>query len=146
MLTRDGRTIFVLLSTSRIEIRGTRYLLFVIKDITARKVAEKELMEVNRRIAESKLMALRSAMNPHFVFNALNSIQFFIAANERRHAINYLSMFSKLVRGILNHSVQNKVKLSDEINLLTHYIDLELLRFENKFDFEFDTDGTIDLE
>jgi LytS/YehU family sensor histidine kinase len=74
-------------------------------------------------------------MNPHFVFNALNSIQFFIAKNDRLNAISYLSTFSKLIRGILTNSVSNKVKLSEEIELLKHYVNLELLRFENKFDF-----------
>lgn len=116
------------------------------EDVTDRIAKENELLEIKRGIAELKLMALRSAMNPHFIFNALNSIQYFIASHERRNAINYLSMFSKLVRGILTHSVQNKVKLVDELDLLTHYVDLELLRFDNKFDYELKTNPSLDLE
>jgi PAS domain S-box-containing protein len=105
------------------------------EDVTERIQKESELASANKTIGELKLMALRSAMNPHFVFNALNSIQFFIAKNDRLNAINYLSTFSKLIRGILTNSVSNKVKLSEEIELLKHYVNLELLRFENKFEF-----------
>lgn len=105
------------------------------EDVTERLQKERELANANKTIGELKLMALRSVMNPHFIFNALNSIQFFIAKNDRLNAINYLSTFSKLIRGILTNSVNNKVKLSEEIELLKHYVNLELLRFENKFEF-----------
>jgi PAS domain S-box-containing protein len=105
------------------------------EDVTERIQKERELAKANKTIGELKLMALRSVMNPHFVFNALNSIQYFIAKNDRLNAINYLSTFSKLIRGILTNSVSNKVKLSEEIELIKHYVNLELLRFENKFDF-----------
>ncbi len=89
------------------------------EDVTERIQRERELANANKTIGELKLMALRSVMNPHFIFNALNSIQFFIAKNDRLNAINYLSTFSKLIRGILTNSVNNKVKLSEEIELLT---------------------------
>jgi PAS domain S-box-containing protein len=105
------------------------------EDVTERIQKERELAKANKTIGELKLMALRSVMNPHFIFNALNSIQFFIAKNDRLNAINYLSTFSKLLRGILTNSLNNKVKLSEEIELLKHYVNLELLRFDNKFDF-----------
>lgn len=105
------------------------------EDVTDRMQRERELANANKTIGELKLMALRSVMNPHFIFNALNSIQFFIAKNDRLNAINYLSTFSKLIRGILNNSVNNKVKLSEEIELIKLYVNLELLRFENKFEF-----------
>jgi hypothetical protein len=90
------------------------------EDVTERIQKEGELAMANKTISELKLMALRSVMNPHFVFNALNSIQFFISKNDRRNAITYMSTFSKLIRGILTNSVSNKVKLSEEIELLTH--------------------------
>lgn len=105
------------------------------EDVTERMQKERELANANKTIGELRLMALRSVMNPHFIFNALNSIQFFIAKNDRLNAINYLSTFSKLIRGILNNSVNNKVKLSEEIELIKLYVNLELLRFENKFEF-----------
>lgn len=122
-------------------------------DITERVHREEEiqrnaeqLVDANKKIGELKLMALRSAMNPHFIFNALNSIQYFIAKNDRQNAINYLSTFSKLIRGILTHSVNNKTNLANEIDLLKHYVNLEMVRFENKFDLVLDISGEIDLE
>jgi len=109
-------------------------------DVTDRIAREREvvtnleqLAEAEKHIGELRLVSLRSAMNPHFIFNALNSIQFFISNNERHRAIQYLSTFSKLIRGILVGSAQSKIMLSEEIDLLKHYIDLEQLRYENKF-------------
>lgn len=116
------------------------------RNVTDRVVRERELMEANKKIGELKLMALRSVMNPHFIFNALNSIQFFIAKNDRLNAINYLSTFSKLIRGILTNSVKNKIKLADEIELLQHYVNLELVRFEDKFVCVFDVSPDLDLD
>jgi PAS domain S-box-containing protein len=122
-------------------------------DITDRINREREvvqnleqLAEAERRIGELKLMSLRSAMNPHFIFNALNSIQFFISKNERAQAIQYLATFSKLIRGILTGSAQNRIRLSEEIDLLKHYLDLEQIRFENKFTVQFDMDPAIDQD
>lgn len=116
------------------------------EDITERILQEKELVDANKKIGELKLTALRSVMNPHFIFNALNSIQFFIAKNDRQNAINYLSTFSKLIRGILTSSVENKIALSDELELLKHYINLEILRFENKFRVVYNIDSHLDQE
>ncbi|HET6544152.1 MAG TPA: PAS domain-containing protein [Chryseolinea sp.] len=116
------------------------------EDVTERIQKERELASANKTIGELKLMALRSVMNPHFIFNALNSIQFFIAKNDRLNAINYLSTFSKLIRGILTNSVNNKVKLTDEIELLKHYVNLELLRFEEKFEFILSVSPTLEVD
>ena len=91
-------------------------------------------------------MALRAAMNPHFIFNTLNSIQFYIMENDQVNAVSYLSTFSKLIRGILNNSVHHKVKLSDELEMLQHYISLEQMRFENKFDFVLCIPDELDVE
>nr|WP_236676271.1 PAS domain S-box protein [Chryseolinea lacunae] len=116
------------------------------RNITDRVLRERELLEANKKIGELKLMALRSVMNPHFIFNALNSIQFFIAKNDRLNAINYLSTFSKLIRGILTNSVKNKIRLADEIELLQHYVNLELVRFEDKFDCVFEVSPDLDVD
>ena len=116
------------------------------EDVTDRIQKERELASANKTIGELKLMALRSVMNPHFIFNALNSIQFFIGKNDRLNAINYLSTFSKLIRGILTNSMSNKVKLADEIELLKHYVNLELLRFEEKFEFILFVSPTLDID
>lgn len=115
-------------------------------DITDQKEHEKALADAQVKISELRLAALRSVMNPHFVFNALNSIQYFIAKNDRLNAINYLSTFSKLIRGILTNSLNNTIRLSEEVELLKHYIDLEMIRFEGKFSFTIDVESGIDLE
>jgi len=114
-------------------------------NVTERKNRDRELAEANKKIAELKLMALRSVMSPHFVFNVLNSIQFFIAKNDRLNAINYLSTFSKLIRSILTHSVTNKIRLDDEIEMLKNYVHLEMTRFENKFTFNLKIDPDVDV-
>lgn len=114
-------------------------------DITEHRQKEIDLNDANKKIGELRLMALRSVMNPHFVFNVLSSIQFFIANNDRLNAINYLSTFSKLIRSVLNHSVNNLVKISDEIDMLKNYIQLEQVRFDNKFDFNLEVDENLEV-
>lgn len=115
-------------------------------NVTERKIRDRELAEANKKIGELRLTALRSVMSPHFIFNVLNSIQYFIAKNDRLNAINYLSMFSKLVRSILTHSVNNQISLAEEIELLNHYVQLEMVRFENKFNFSIDVAPGVDTE
>jgi tetratricopeptide (TPR) repeat protein len=94
-------------------------------------------------IAEQKL--LRSQMNPHFIFNSLNSIQDFIANYERDDALKYLSKFSKLIRSILKQSSNNNTTVADEIEMLKLYAELESLRFNHKFDCIFDVDDSINI-
>lgn len=118
----------------------------IAEDITERKNRDRELAEANKKIGELKLMALRSVMNPHFIFNVLSSIQFFIARNDKLNAIHYLSTFSKLIRSILSHSVSNTIKLSDEVAMLENYVQLEMTRFENKFEFQLNVDPDVDLD
>jgi PAS domain S-box-containing protein len=143
--TRFGRDLKYSLSPI-IENRKVVGVSVFADNITERKARDRALLEAQQKIGELKLMALRSVMNPHFVFNVLNSIQFFITKNDKLNAINYLSMFSKLVRGVLTHSVSNKIRLSDELEMLTNYIQLEMTRFENKFDFVLEVDPEVDQE
>jgi PAS domain S-box-containing protein len=115
-------------------------------DITEQKQHELEMREMNKKVGELKLMALRSVMNPHFIFNVLNSIQYFIAKNDRINAINYLSTFSKLIRSILTHSTGDKIRLQEEIEMIKNYVDLEQTRFENKFTFELNIDNDVEVD
>ena len=92
------------------------------------------------------MMALRSAMSPHFIFNCLNSIQFFILKNNKKEAVYYLSIFSKLVRNVLDISTKSMVTLATEIEIIKYYVALEQMRFENKFDVAFDIDPEVDPE
>ena len=91
-----------------------------------------------RRIAEAEMSALRSQMNPHFIFNCLNSINRFILVNEPDAAADYLTKFSRLVRLILDHSRTERISLDRELEALRLYIELEAMRFDHKFAYEID--------
>lgn len=93
-----------------------------------------------------KLKALRAQMNPHFTFNVMNSIQHFILNKDEESAIRYLSKFSKLIRAILNNSEKNTITVSEELKVLELYLDLEAMRFEQRFDYEIVVDEKIDRE
>ncbi|HET6227405.1 MAG TPA: histidine kinase [Bacteroidia bacterium] len=107
---------------------------------------EQEKAQVNQKIAEFKMTALRSQMNPHFIFNAIGSIQHFILQNEAKQSYNYLAKFSMLIRNILNNSKEEYISLEQEITTLQLYIELEQIRFENPFKFIIDIEETIDME
>ena len=91
------------------------------------------------------LKSLRTQMNPHFIFNALNSVNGFIARNDELNANKYLVRFSKLMRSILDNSESDFIPLNKEIELLELYLQLEHSRFANKFDYSFDVDTNIDI-
>lgn len=91
-----------------------------------------------------KLKALRSQMNPHFMFNALNSIQEFIILNKKEEASNYLGKFSDLVRGYLSSSANNKISIEDELEIIQTYLELEEIRFEDEFIYTIDFDEELE--
>ena len=91
------------------------------------------------------LKSMRSQMNPHFIFNALNSVNSFIAVNDERNANRYLSEFSVLMRSVLENSDEDFIPLPKEIELLELYVKLEHNRFKEKFDYQINIDKTIDL-
>ncbi len=90
-----------------------------------------------KKVTELELRTLQLQMNPHFVFNALNAVQSFVLTRDSISANNYLSKFANLIRLFLDSSRSKYISLSDEIKLLTLYVEMEMLRFENKFDFHF---------
>lgn len=95
----------------------------------------------NSQINEMEAKALRAQMNPHFLFNSLNSIRLFILKNEVENASDYIAKFSKLLRMILNHSRQDMITVYDEIQSLKLYMDFERLRFDGGFEFDIQIDG-----
>ncbi len=86
-----------------------------------------------QKMSEMEMTALRAQMNPHFIFNSLNSIENFIMQNEKRLASDYLNKFATLVRTILENSRTQAVPLIQDMEAMQLYVDLEKLRFENKF-------------
>jgi ligand-binding sensor domain-containing protein/anti-sigma regulatory factor (Ser/Thr protein kinase) len=96
-----------------------------------------------QKMAETEMQALRAQMNPHFIFNSLNSIENFIMQNEKRLASDYLNKFSSLVRSILDSSRNELVPLTKDMEALQLYIDLEQLRFNNKFTYKTQVDAQL---
>ena len=99
---------------------------------------EKDLLRRNyeRKIAEVEMNTLRAQMNPHFIFNSLNSINDFILSNDPDNASGYLTKFSRLMRLILDNSRSEWVILENELKALQLYIELEAVRFDNAFDYD----------
>ncbi len=91
------------------------------------------------------LKSLRSQMNPHFIFNALNSVNSFIATNDERTANKYLSDFSQLMRSVLENSEEDFIPMEKEIELLELYTNLEHFRFKDKFDYNISVDDNVKL-
>lgn len=108
------------------------FLIFLINKIKIRQIKKQEAAK--RRIKELEIKAVRSQMNPHFIFNALNSIQSLINGNQYKEANIYLSKFAVLLRGVLKNSEKPTVTLSDELQAVELYCQLEQLRFEFKFE------------
>ena len=99
-----------------------------------------------QQITEMRIQALNAQMNPHFLFNVLNSIQSFIVSNNGDQAERFLAKFAKLTRLMLDGSREEKITIEDEVTSLQLYLELEKLRFENKFNFSIEVDETIDTE
>jgi hypothetical protein len=103
-----------------------------------------EKTELEGRLRSSMLTSIKAQMNPHFFYNALNTIQAYIFSNDRNNAITYLSKFSKLTRLILEMSDKQMVRLEEELQSLKLYLELEQARFQNDFTFDFTLDESID--
>jgi tetratricopeptide (TPR) repeat protein len=97
----------------------------------------KKVQIKNKKIA---LQSLRREMNPHFIFNSLNSVNHFIATNNELEANQYLTKFSKLMRGVMENSTEDFIPFHQELDLLQNYLALEKTRFAAKFDYEIDVD------
>jgi len=105
---------------------------------------QNENITLKQKSSELEMLALRAQMNPHFIFNSLNSINLFILENNRLQASEYLSKFSKLIRLILQNSQEAYIPLEKELEALQLYMELESLRFENKFDYTISVAEDID--
>jgi hypothetical protein len=102
--------------------------------------------ELKQQGAELEMQALRAQMNPHFIFNCLNSINRFILKNETEAASDYLTKFSRLIRMVLVNSKNKMITLDDELEMLRLYIDMERLRFKNCFDYKISFLNTVDSD
>lgn len=109
----------------------------------AKKNTELELLQSKQKQAEIEMKALRAQMNPHFIFNSLNSINKYILKNDPVNASRYLTRFAKLIRLILDNSNSKEIALSDELEALKLYIEMESLRFTNKFTYQITVDENV---
>ncbi|GAB3314988.1 hypothetical protein GCM10027299_03820 [Larkinella ripae] len=107
---------------------------------------ERQLLENNKRIAETKLMALRMQMNPHFVFNSLNAINKFVLQNDVDEASLYLTKFSRLMRQMIDNTQTEWVSLRNELKALQTYIELEQLRSDHHFEFSLTVSNTLNQD
>lgn len=112
------------------------------KELAAKQV---ELAGINEQLAEARLAALQAQMNPHFVFNALNSIKRMILDGDNDKASRYLSKFAQMIRMTLEHSREVFVTLDENISYLKAYLDMERLRFDEGFGYTIITDENIDV-
>lgn len=110
------------------------------------KKAENEKADLKIKLLETEARALRAQMNPHFIFNCLNSIKALINKNENDKAVNYLTVFSRLILSLFHNSDKREVGLYEELETCKLYTQLEKMRFGDKVDFVFDIDGSINLK
>ncbi|MCC3217606.1 histidine kinase [Chryseobacterium sp. X308] len=103
----------------------------------------KKVQIKNKKIA---LQSLRREMNPHFIFNSLNSVNHFIATNNELEANQYLTKFSKLMRGVMENSTEDFIPFQQELDLLQNYLALEKTRFADKFDYEIEVDENLNMQ
>lgn len=131
--TRLAKIAYVLLSIALVFM----VFLLILKSAKMRELEKRQLLQAEKR-------SLLSQMNPHFIFNSLNSIQHFIVQNDQFQANNYLTGFSGLIRRILENSNKTLIPLNEEISSLSLYLNMEKLRFENRFDYRIIKDNQMD--
>jgi len=110
----------------------------------SKMAAKRKITEMNNKLTEITHANLRQQMNPHFIFNTLNSIQYYMYQHDKIATNNYLTKFSRLIRKILENSQQTLVPVKDELDVIQLYLELETLRFKDKFTFEITIDEEID--
>ena len=103
-------------------------------------------LEYKSQLLSLEQKALNASMNRHFIFNALNSIQYYINSKDKLSANKYLTSFAKLIRKNLDSSQKNMIPLSEELERLQLYLQLEHMRFKNKFEYELLIDEAVDVD
>lgn len=122
----------------------TTQILKLNKEAEAEKIKQLEIA-FEKQLAEMKVSSLQSQMNPHFIFNSLNSIKLYIIKNDKENAVYYLNKFSKLIRKILAASREREVSLQEELETVNLYANIENIRFKNEIDFQLNIDKKLNL-
>lgn len=129
-----NRTIWIVVSVIILSFFIIAYFLY-----------RQRLLTKEKRIVTLEQDMLRAQMNPHFIFNALNSIKHYIINNEQKNAVHYLNKFSKLVRKILESSQVKEITLEEELATMDLYLNIENIRFSNEIQYEFKVDDSLNL-
>ncbi len=129
-------------------ILGSTILYFrnKIKNKEKERVAQLEKMSLEKELIAINLTALRSQMNPHFIFNALNSIQDLVLQQDTDASYDYIVLFAKLIRNTLNYTTQDFISIEKELEFLNVYLQLEKLRFGNEFTYTISYNSKEDVE
>ena len=101
------------------------------------------LLNVQRELVDLRVKSLRRQMHPHFLFNALNAIQYFITSDKKKEALRYHTLFSKLIRKYILHLDEEMIVLEEEIRMITWYLKLQLLRYHHRFSYTIRIDESI---
>jgi len=131
----------------KMDLRQNRILLYalllvlILLVVIGRIRWQRNLSRKDQQLAELRMKALGQQMNPHFLFNTLNSIQRFILSNEKNASAAYLSKFARLMRMALEHCEKDLVPLSEDMDALSRYLQMEQLRFGKQIDFSIETMG-----
>jgi len=132
---KKNRTMLLISAIAIALLAGILYILYRQYQLNS----EKKLLTLEQTM-------LRSQMNPHFLFNSLNSIKLYIINNEKKNAVYYLNKFSKLVRKILEASSQREIPLAEELETVELYMNIENIRFSNEINFKINIDDTLDTQ
>ncbi len=130
---RKNRTILLITSLALALLAGIFYILY-----------RQFQLKNEKKVLTLEQSMLRSQMNPHFLFNSLNSIKLYIINNEQKNAVHYLNKFSKLVRKILEASSLKEIPLAEELETVELYMNIENIRFSNEIDFKININDDID--
>ncbi len=153
LIEKNKKTQSIYITSILVAVMLLLTTLFYFGRYKAKKEAElilTELKETKKRLAiekkyrSSELKALKAQMDPHFIFNALNSIQDFILLNQKNQASDYLGKFASLIRKYLHYSDKDKISIHEEIDTLKIYLELEKLRFEDKLEYKILVDKSIE--
>ncbi|MEO5984120.1 MAG: histidine kinase [Ferruginibacter sp.] len=109
-------------------------------------IAEKQKSAHEKELMELEAKALRSQMNPHFIFNCMNSIKSLMQENEIEKGVTYLTTFSKLIRTLFSNADKKEISLYDEIETCKLYLQLEAMRFDTSFSYEVKVEESLDLK
>ncbi len=135
---------FKILTVMLVIIFGGSLIVIRLISLRNKHEIEKQLLTTQTELVRSQKFALRSQMNPHFIFNSLNSIQNFVLKNDVDSANYYLSNFSSLMRKVLEFSQYNFILLAEEMELINLYLKMEHMRFSKKFEIDIRVDPSID--